>query len=337
MKMVHISDTHLGFAAYRRTDPATGLNQREMDVYRAFEECVDRILQLRPEAVIHSGDLFDTVRPSNRAISFALEQLIRLKDQDIEVVMIAGNHSTPKMRETGSVFKIFEHLDRVHPVYQGVYETVRCGDLAVHAVPHADRDDMIAQLDRVRPDGDSAYNVLTLHAGIVGITSFGMGEFNEQLIPSSYLREDMDYVALGHFHESVRLADNSYYAGSIERFSFNEAGHRKGFMLVDLEKGKKDFIEIGTRKMLDLPPIDAKGMEPNQLMKDIRKRLESQDLDGAIVRLRVDGVRSSLYRSLDFEAVRSWTDKAVHFEPRFDIVSEEGSVQTNGPGITALD
>jgi exonuclease SbcD len=171
MKIAHISDSHLGFSAYRKVDEVTGINQREVDLYSAFVRCIDAIIESKVEVALHSGDLFDTVRPSNRAISFALEQLIRLTDAGVEVVLIAGNHSAPKLRETGSVFKIFEHLDKVHPVYQGRYEVVEIGDLAVHAVPHADRQVMMDQLDQVKLDRGRKFNVLMLHAGLIGSMS----------------------------------------------------------------------------------------------------------------------------------------------------------------------
>ena len=106
MKIVHVSDTHIGFSAYRKVDDETGINQREMDVYRRFAEFTDKAIEIHPDVVIHSGDLFDSVRPSNRAISVALDNLARITAAGIPVVVIAGNHSTPRLRETGSVFKI---------------------------------------------------------------------------------------------------------------------------------------------------------------------------------------------------------------------------------------
>ena len=115
MRIAHIADTHVGFYAYRRSDPETGINQREVDVYRAFVRMVDSLIEKRPDLVLHAGDLFDSVRPSNRALSVVLEQLLRLSREKIPVVLIAGNHSTPRLRETGSVFRLFEHIEGVHP------------------------------------------------------------------------------------------------------------------------------------------------------------------------------------------------------------------------------
>ena len=72
MRIIHFSDTHLGHGDYSAIDQETGLNQREVDIYNVFREIIDYILESKPDLVIHAGDLFDMVRPSNKAISEAL-------------------------------------------------------------------------------------------------------------------------------------------------------------------------------------------------------------------------------------------------------------------------
>lgn len=78
MSVVHFSDTHLGYSDYGRFDSLSGVNQRELDTYKAFREIVDYIVKTKPDLVIHAGDLFDSIRPSNRAISEAMEQVLTI-------------------------------------------------------------------------------------------------------------------------------------------------------------------------------------------------------------------------------------------------------------------
>ena len=76
MKFVHFSDTHLGYSDYYKIDPHTGINQREQDFYNAWNQAIGDILQIKPDFVIHAGDLFHTSRPTNRAIAvFLLDKL----------------------------------------------------------------------------------------------------------------------------------------------------------------------------------------------------------------------------------------------------------------------
>ncbi|UCH71548.1 MAG: metallophosphoesterase, partial [Thermoplasmatales archaeon] len=63
MKIFHVADTHLGYSAYRKSTQE-GVNQREIDVYNAFEQFVDHVVDKKPDLVIHAGDLFDSVRPN---------------------------------------------------------------------------------------------------------------------------------------------------------------------------------------------------------------------------------------------------------------------------------
>jgi len=94
MKILHVADTHLGYSAYRKVTEE-GINQRELDVYNAFEQFIDYAVKTKPDLIIHAGDLFDSVRPNNRAITFSVKQLIRLSQTDIPFIIIAGNHEHP--------------------------------------------------------------------------------------------------------------------------------------------------------------------------------------------------------------------------------------------------
>lgn len=307
-----------------------------MDTYLAFERFVDRALDLKPDVILHSGDLFDTVRPSNRALSFALEQLVRISEAGIPFIVIAGNHSTPRLRETGSAFRLFEHLENITPIYRGTYEKVQVGDLTVHAVPHSEGEGFKEQLPLVQRCADTRYNIAMFHAGVVGFDEFRMNEFNEQLIDSCYLRSDFDYIALGHYHQRYEVTKNTCYSGSTERFSFTEARQPKGFYLLDLDAGKREFIQMPTRPMLDLGPIDAKDLDSESLKAEIESLL-SQDLQNKIVRLVVKNVSRPLYVTVDFKRLRDLASAATHFEPKFDVVQDSVSVQPGSATLSSLE
>lgn len=340
MRIIHVADTHLGYSAYRKVcdddSQFRGLNQREVDTYRSFQAFVDRVLEIRPDVVLHCGDLFDTVRPSNRALGFALEQLVRLSEADIPVVLIAGNHSTPRIRETGSAFRLFEHLPNIFPVYKAVYEHLTFGDLTVHAIPHSDGELFKEQLPNLGRSGGTSYEVAMLHAGVVGFREFRMNEFNEQLIDSCYLREELDYIALGHYHQRCDLARNASYSGSTERFSFSEAGQRKGFFVLDLESKKREFMELPCRPMLDLGPIDAHHMDAASLKAEIEQAL-SVDLEGKVVRLVVKNLPRTAYEAIDFRRLKELAAGATHFEPKFEISRENVSIQSGTATLNSLE
>src|SRR5690606_23792546 len=107
MILAHLADLHLGYRAYHRLAPG-GLNARERDVAAAFDLAADRVIALRADLVLVAGDAFHTVRPSNTAIAGAFRQFARLRAARPEapVVVIAGNHDSPRSVETGSILKL---------------------------------------------------------------------------------------------------------------------------------------------------------------------------------------------------------------------------------------
>ena len=340
MKIVHIADTHIGYSAYNKLDPDTGINQREQDVYNAFGLCIARILDIKPDAVIHAGDLFDSVRPTNRAISVALDGLIRLSEAGIPTVLIAGNHETPRLRETGSVFRLFSHLKNIYPIYRARPETVELGDLGVYAVPHSSQDGAMADgLSKYHFPDDVRYRVMTVHAGVSGMKAFKTGSFNEQLVPSGCIpRQNVDYVALGHYHEECQVEDRAYYSGSTERLSFAEANHeRKGFLQIDLDRADDpDFISIPTREMVDLPLLDCSSVSPDAINRTIMERVDSEDLSGKVARLRVLNIPRIVYKSLDFAKLRSRGKDAIHFEIRYHVLDIQGAQEAQAPQFRTL-
>ena len=136
MRFVHISDSHLGAATLGKKIAPSGANQREEDICNSFISAIDKIMELKPDFVLHTGDLFHSVRPTNRIIHLGLQQFIRLSEADIPVVIISGYHDTPKQRSVGSVFRIFELFSGLYPIYKDRYETVQIKDAIVHAIPH---------------------------------------------------------------------------------------------------------------------------------------------------------------------------------------------------------
>ena len=330
MRILHVSDTHVGFTAYARVT-SEGLNQREQDFFDGLTRAFDVALAERVDAVLHTGDLFDAVRPTNRAISHAMAEFRRLHDAGIPSVVIAGNHEAPRLRETGSVLRLLDFLPGVTAVYKGRVETVRIGDLAVHAVPHAsDNDALLEELRAVRPDPDARHNVAMLHAGVMGVGDFRTGEFNEQVVPQNELPDAMDHVALGHYHRATQVADRAWYAGSTERGSFKEAGEEKGVLLVDLDAGEVTVRPLDARPMLDLPSLACEGVDEADVAPALYARLDEARLDGAIARLRVTGIPAHAYATLDFERIKRATASALHFDLRPEIVRGDATGATHG-------
>ncbi|MCI0497064.1 MAG: exonuclease SbcCD subunit D [Thermoplasmata archaeon] len=335
MRLLHVSDTHLGFRQYsrlaREDDGAfAGLNQREVDVYVAWRWAVDLAIEKGVDVVVHAGDLFDAPRPSNRALAEAIEGIKRLGDAGIRFVVVAGNHSTPRLRQTGSVFRVLEHLTNAHAIYRG-YGSVIIDGVAFHGVPHAYddalRDEMVARLVR---DPAADRNVAVLHCFVSGVGQSHYAEISQMVVDDGALPRDFDYIALGHLHQHhAGITGNGIYSGSLERFSFSEVKDAKGAVLVDLDAGSREFVVRETRPMLSVD-IDCTRRGYEDIENEAAAAIDSAP-DGALLRVRLRDIARAEYRSIDLKGLRARGDRLLHLEIAQETAAEAASSHATGP------
>lgn len=329
-KFVHLSDTHLGYSEYIKLNPKTGLNQRELDVYNAFTQAIDLILNIKPSFVLHAGDFFDTVRPPNRTINFAFDQLQRLSKAGIPTIIISGNHSSPRMTVSGSIFESFKHFNNIYPIHNGVYENIHLNGVVIHGIPHCStEEDMRRNISAVKPV-KSKHNILMTHAGIVQ-TDYQTGEFNEQKIPLQVLQKDQfNYVALGHYHlfGKVNGSHNTFYSGSTERLGFKYAGKEVGIVEVDLDTFKPKLLSLQVRPMIKLTPINCKGLTPIEITKKLES-FSSKILNGTLVQIQLENIIKDTYLQLKRREIDKIFSEAFHYELIPDWIVVKGSASSS--------
>lgn len=337
MRIVHFSDTHLGFRQLHRVNDS-GRNEREQDVYDAFQRAISKIIELAPAAAIHAGDLFDSYHPSSAALGVALDGLRRLREAGIPIVLIAGNHSSPRVTAAEHIFGVLERFGGAHMVYGGTRE-VRIGDLAVHAIPHDnDPEQLIAALRRTRPSADAAFNVLVAHVGLDGLGQVVGSEAGSVTLSGEALADagDFDYIALGHLHKFAPARDNAAYAGSLERLSWADDAPVKGVVEVDLVAGRQSHDYIGLhpidgRPFITLDPIDAATVA--NLSDEIIARAEGVDLARAMVRLSVRNVSVADWNAVDHKAIAEVYADCLHFEREPQIIGATAMSAAAAPGL----
>lgn len=343
MKIIHVSDTHLGYSAYRKSTK-DGINQREIDVYNAFTKFIDYIIENKPDLVIHAGDLFDSVRPNNRAITVAVQQLVRISNEHIPFILLAGNHEHPKLKETGHIFSVFDHIKNIYPVYNSKYEKIKLKikdeEILIHAIPQCNnKAEYDEELKKLKPDKKTDLNVFVSHGSVTGVKEFTMNEFNELIIPARVLSRNFNYIALGHFHKYTKLADNAFYSGALESLSFADANEKKGFLELNLTKDKltSKFVEVKIRQMVDVKPIKCSNLKLDQIMKKIKEKVQEIKPKEKTIRITLDDIPSDVYRGLDFNEIRKITSDAVHYELKANIKrTDDVKKQSSSSKIDAL-
>lgn len=344
MRLLHLSDLHLGYRQYQRLTPG-GMNQREADVAGTFRRAIDLAIERRPDLVLIGGDIFHHVRPANPAILAAFRQFTRLVVAlpDVRVVMVAGNHDAPRTSETGCILRLFGELDRVTVVDADAQRVVLPElDLSILAVPAVPA----AREREISPDPGARYNVLLLHAEIEGMLPryLRSGERAALEIPVERIApERWSYVALGHYHVYRPMAPNMFYSGALDYTSSNfwgelaeerEAGlPGKGMIEYDLATSTHRFHHLpATRSVVDLPQLAVRGMAAAEIDRAIRTAVDAcpGGIDDAVVRLLVRDVPRHIARDLDHRALREYRRRALHFHldtrrPDIVRVSAQGS------------
>jgi DNA repair exonuclease SbcCD nuclease subunit len=328
VKLAHLADLHLGFRQFHRQAPS-GINQREADVAAVFRRAVDQVIVERPDAVIIAGDLFHAVRPTNPAILFAFQQLHRLREAlpGAPLIAIAGNHDTPRSVETGSILALFETLGAEVVTTEARRLAYPALGLSVLAVPHAA---LAAGRLELRAAGDEPHQVLVLHGEVEGIFPADRSSVEyggAPVAPDELVRGGWSYVALGHYHVQREVAPRIWYAGALDYVSPNPWGELreeaalglegKGWLLVDLPTGRVERRAVApSRRVVDLPPIDAKGLSAQQLDQLLADAIAGipGGLDDQIVRQVVTGVPRHLGRELNHSALRGYKAAALHYQ-----------------------
>ncbi len=268
MKIIHTSDWHLGQKLYNydRTD-------EEVDFFRQLKEIVARE---RPDALLVSGDVFDSGAPGNDVAKGFTDGLLSVTAAcpEMETIVIAGNHdSYSRLVVDASLWQ----RCRVHVVGRPAEdrETGRAefdrniieipGKGLVVAVPFCHPRNFPSVEDPISPDRQKAYFaalrrhvdaraaglpiVLMAHLAVGSETSL-LGHFRgsvvggEERVPASDLGAGYDYVALGHIHHPQWVTgtdERTRYCGTPRQVNFDEAyGH--GVDVVEVAAGEKPVL-----------------------------------------------------------------------------------------------
>ena len=316
LRIAHLADTHLGYSAYGKADPESGRNQRAVDIETSFAAAIGDILTREVDLVVHAGDAFHHTRPSWSTLTHFVRQMRRLQDANIPTVVIAGNHDTPRLRTTGSVYGLLA-LALPGVRFISGYETEEAPfpqlEVLVHGIPHG---------ALTNPDPPAVLlhnawrNVAVTHGVAPGVEFRAGREAGEALLRGNVLDARFDYVALGHIHLRQSAGINAHYSGSTERTSWGDEPAEPGYALVTLtERGgvpQVEYIDVPVRPMETLTPIDGKDRTARDLADMILSRAGALGLPEAMVRVELKNTPRPLFRETEAIVRRETGESAWH-------------------------
>ena len=320
IKILHLSDIHMGSGfSHGRINPETGVNTRLEDFLNTLSICIDRAIDEPVDLVLFGGDAFPDATPPPYVHEAFASQFRRLADANIPAVLLVGNHDQHSQGNGGASLSIYRTLVVPGFIVGDTINTHRIntanGEIQIVTLPWLNRSTLLtrpqteglalaevnelliqtlqpvleAEIRRLDP---KVPTILLGHL-MTDNASFGAERFlavgKGFTIPvSMLLRPEWEYVALGHVHKHQNLNPTNdppiIYPGSIERVDFSEEKEDKGYILLEITKGKVDwqFCPLPVRPFCTIE-IDVSNQEDPQ--GAILQAIAKQDIEAAVIRL----------------------------------------------------
>lgn len=327
IKILHLSDIHMGSGfSHGRINPTTGLNTRLEDFRRSLKRCVDSAIDQNVDLVLFGGDAFPDATPPPYIQQAFASEFCRLVAANIPTVLLVGNHDQHAQGIGGASLCIYRTLGVPGFIVGDTLTTHRIdtksGPVQIVTLPWLTRSTLLTRpetqglsmgevgellLDRLRVVLEAEIRKLdpeiptVLLAHLMTDTArYGAERFlavgKGFTVPMAILTRDcFDYIALGHVHKYQEVCSSplAIYPGSIERVDFNEEKEDKGYILLELEKGKvtAEFCVLPAR-VFETLEIDLTQEERPQLalVEAIAQANISEKVIRLLYKLRADQV-----------------------------------------------
>ena len=312
MRIIHTSDWHLGHTLMDKT--------REEEMRSFFSFLIDVIIKERVDALLISGDIFDTGTPSNAALSLYYSFLASIKNTKCkDVFVIAGNHDSPSLLSAPK--EILEMVNvHIYATKEDIEPYVIDDKVVVLPIPFP-RDQELRRLvqggtikeedDRLRLAIEELYKTETEKTAsaypslpIVAMGHLMATNINVEDKPDLYIGglgtidsgsfpKALSYVALGHIHKKMNLNSSGTlcYSGSPIPFSFKEAKDTKVLKLVEIEGSETKVSDITIPRFRNL--FQIKG-DKESIEKELKSLVEDKEEGWVSIEITESGVSSSL-------------------------------------------
>jgi DNA repair exonuclease SbcCD nuclease subunit len=323
----------LGYAQY-------GLEVRREDFDRAFQELVDKTIELKPDFIIIAGDLFHQARPSNITLENAIKNFSRLREANIPALVVDGSHDSAPNTMTSTILNPLDSAGLIYylPRHEGAcWQKLDC--YYVYGVPNfrtrrRTEESLPAFMEQNKPmPNPDLFNIFVFHMAL-DLPSV-KPPYIEAEAPPELIPEGFNYYAAGHVHTPYMEKFKTgllVYSGCTETVNYDEAKIRKGFCHVEVdEKGivSSEFVELESSRKFVVLEQDFTGVTPAKITELTVQLVKGADEEGVIIIPLLKGVlpAEASRAEIDVAQIRSAAEKALFVHPmvllRESEVSEE--------------
>lgn len=306
VKFVHMADVHLGYRQY-------GCEERLVDFAQAFLDAVNYGIEKDVDFIIIAGDLFHKRSEMDPVtLTQATKVLEKAKQAEIPVIAVEGNHDSTYFRDSFSWMDYLaknELLINLKPSFDdglvleewdgesGAYVDINGARIYGMKYYGSLTSKILEEYQKkIKKNG---FTVFTAHAGIEGyLNIYGC-------IPSSILhrfKKSVDYVALGHIHQSIVEDDFIFNPGSLETCDLTESNFNRGIFYVEWDDKELHYQLVegfAKRKFLSL----EYEIKNNDFHSDFREFISSQNCENAVVHLKVSASQEMKIQPEDIQKI----------------------------------
>ena len=275
MKLLHTADLHLDSAMDSRL-PEEKARLRRRELLLTFSRIADLARSEGVDAVLISGDLFDTPHPSPSAVRYVLDTVA--SHPDIDFLLLYGNHAGDfRFEETEQTLP-----ENLRFFGREEFTVFRYGNVSVYGC-----ESNAAPLPELDPE---ERNIVMLHGQV---SELGRGE--GEIALSRLRNAHIDYLALGHLHalRAERLDERGIwcYAGTPEGRGFDEAGEKNVVLLSDKgDRLSRTKLTVATRT-IHIFDADISSCTSQRGIEDVVLACAKEAKKDDIVRIRLTGKR----------------------------------------------
>ena len=282
MRIGIVGDAHLGSTDYSR--------KRRADFSAAFVNAIDACRSHGAEIICLLGDVFDSAATGRNIDAFAevLKEispaLVALKQSDVPLLAIPGNHEFGRGREAGEL-SVLESLGFVQ-VLRGTQFTR--GNVGICGIPwqHAPVDVATLAASLLR-ECRAPRKILLLHNFIQGSRS--IPELLWEIDPACF--REFDTAFAGHHHVGETVG-NCVIPGSTEVQNMLDESAKR-VVVYDSEKRSVEVIPLPRTHRVVVLTYDLGIVTATDLVERIGRDLDDKPCTGAFVYLRIAGTLSA--------------------------------------------
>lgn len=304
VKIIHTGDLHLGMT-FKSLSNKSKLHRR--DCQDVFSNIINLCIKEHADALLIAGDLFDEPNPSKSIVTFVIDELKRLKEKEIPVFIVSGNHDPHK---NDSFWFTHSFPSNVIIFDNNHLESKTVGNLTVYGLAYTNNTK--EPLKDFKAEKNDNFNVGLIHGSTTNIKEDDNPEYAYRPIKKADIdNSNLDYIALGHFHDLLEISENvkCFYSGSPEGLSFKNSPD-SCVLIVEYCDGKVTVRPHKTAiREFHTIEIDCTKLENDT---EIRKILEKNNGDNKILRLILKG-SPSLEFQLDKDLLEREFDSKYFF------------------------